>query len=160
MGKIAFRPWPKDEKQEKLCFGRGRRTENAKNRPSSADETKNTAKTARRRPTKARITHFLRFQPLGKPESLIFYASNPLESQNHSFSALPTPWKVRITQFLRFQPLGKPKSPNFCASNPLESQNHSFFAFPTPWKVRKRGKTAFHPRMTGKKRQFLPCIHG
>ena len=49
--KNVFRPWPKDEKQEKLRFGHGRRTGNAKNRPSSADEMRKTMKMVCRRPT-------------------------------------------------------------------------------------------------------------
>ena len=39
MGKIVFRPWPTSGKWGKLRFGRGRRTENAKNSVSAvADE--------------------------------------------------------------------------------------------------------------------------
>ena len=156
MGKIAFRPWPKNRKWEKLCFGHGRRTENGKNRPSSADEMQKTMKIVCRRPTKARITHFLRFQPLGKSESLIFCVSNPLEKQNHSFFAFPTPWKAKITHFLRFQPLGKAKSPIFCVSNPLEKQNHPFSAFPTPWKVRITHFLRFQP--LGKAKSPIFCV--
>ena len=87
-------------------------------------------------PWKAKITQFLRFQPLGKSKTPIFCVSNPLENEKHPISAFPTPWKAKNTQFLHFQPLGKPKTPVLCASNPLESQNHPISAFPTPWKIK------------------------
>ena len=88
MGKIVFRPWPKSRKREKPAVVGRRNTESSNFHSSSADETKNTAKTARRRATKRRISHFLRFQPLGKSESLNFCVSNPLESQKNGKNRL------------------------------------------------------------------------
>ena len=79
--KIVCRRPTTDEKRKKMFFVGRRNTESSNFHSSSGDETKNTAKTARRRPTKARITHFLLFQPLGKSESPNFCFSNPLESQ-------------------------------------------------------------------------------
>ena len=158
--KIVCRRATTDEKRKKMFIVGRRNAESLNFHSSSGDETKNTAKTARRRPTKARITHFLRFQPLGKSKIDGNCASNPLESQNHSFSAFPTPWKARITHFLRFQPLGKSELPKNCVSNPLESQNYSFFAFPTPWKVRITHFLPFQPLGKSKNGKKPPFIHG
>ena len=111
-------------------------------------------------PWKMKNTHFLRFQPLGKPKSLNFCVSNPLESQNHPFSAFPTPWKVKITQFsvlptpwksknAPFSPLGhgrRVENPKNKLSAMAEEQN--------------TGKTAFRPRPTSEKREKQAFGHG
>ena len=68
----------------------GRRNAESSNfHPSSADETQNTAKTARRRPTKRRITRFLLFPTLGKSKTLKNCISQLWESQNRPKTAFP-----------------------------------------------------------------------
>ena len=57
--KMVCRRPTTDEKREKMAIVGRRNAENDKKGLSSADETKNTAKTARRRPTMSRIAHFL-----------------------------------------------------------------------------------------------------
>ena len=151
MGKTAFRPWPKSRKWEKLRFGRGRRTENGKNRPSSADEMQKTMKIVCRRPTTDEKRKKMFIVGRRNAESPIFCVSNPLESQNHSISAFPTPWKVRITQFLCFQPLGKLESLNFLRFQPLGKPKNGKNRLSSTDDGRKTAISAFHPRMTSKK---------
>ena len=156
MGKIAFRPWPKNKKREKLPVVGRRKPESLIFYVSNPLESQNHPFSAFPTPWKSKITHFLRFQPLGKAKSPNFCVSNPLESQNHSFFAFPTPWKVRIAHFLRFQPLGKAKSLIFCASNPLESQKTGKNRLSSRDDERKTVKTAFHPRMTSPPKAQIP----
>ena len=103
------------KQQKQLVVGR-RNTENDKNCLSSADEMKNTAKTARRRPTKRKITRFLSVARERNAESPVFYSSLASETQNQPKTAFPPGGKIKNAQFLRFPLEGKSKTPNFCVS--------------------------------------------
>ena len=104
MGKIVFRPWPKNRKREKPAVVGRRNEKYSKNCPSSADESQNHSFSAFPTPWKARITQFLRFQPLGKSESLIFCISNPLESQKTGKNRLSSTDDERKTANSGFHP--------------------------------------------------------
>ena len=111
-----FRPLGKPKMPRKPSVVGRRQMKNAKKCPSSTDEMKNTAKTARRRPTKRRIAHFLRFPTLGK---------------------------IKIAHFLRFPTLGKSKTPKNCFSQLWESQKRSKTAFPHLGKSKNTQKLHF-----------------
>ena len=105
-----FRALGKPKMPRKPSVVGRRQMKNAKKCSSSADEMKNTAKTARRRPTKRRIAHFLRFPTLGKIKIAHFLRFPTLgKIKITHFLRFPTLGKIKITRFLRFPTLGKVK---------------------------------------------------
>ena len=158
-----FRPLGKPKMPRKPSVVGRRQMKNAKKCSSSADEMKNTAKTARRRPTKRRITRFLCFPTLGKikitrflrfptlgksktPENCI---SQLWESQKCPKTAFPNLGKVKNARKQRFPTLGKSKTPKNRISHPWESQKHPKTAFPP------RPKNSNHPKASSTKKKIL-----
>ena len=120
---------------------------NAKKCSSSADEMKNTAKTARRRPTKRRIAHFLRFPTLGKIKIAHFLRFPTLgKIKITHFLRFPTLGKIKITRFLRFPTLGKVKITRFLLFPTLGKSKSLKNCVSQLWESQKRPKTAFPPR--------------
>ena len=155
-----FRPWPKSRKWEKLCFGRGRRAENGKNRPLSADEMQKTMKIVCRRPTTDEKRKKMFIVGRRNAESLNFHSSSGDETKNTAKTARRRPTKRKIQQKLPVVGRRKPKLLIFCVSNPLESQKTGKNRVSFTDDERKTANSGFHPRMTSKKPQFLPFIHG
>ena len=173
MGGNVFRPRPPSGKRERLCFGHGRKLEIAEKPPvahkrnaelpnfrsSLVSETQNRSISVLPTPWKVRIAHFLRFQPLGKAKSLIFCASNPLESQKTGKNRLSSRDDERKTVKTAFHPRmksekrekerfrrgGKSESPNFHVSAQAENQKQIKTAFPPRRKIKNCQKLRFRP---------------
>ena len=131
------------------------------NRPSSADETKKTAKTARRRPTKRKKRQKLSVVGRRNAESPKNCASSTDDERKMAKSAFH-PWmKSEKREKERFRHGGKSKTSKNHVSATAENQNHSKTALPPGRKNKitqkprfrhggksKSGKTAKYARLS------------
>ena len=134
--KTAFRPWPKNEKRRKRCFGHGRRVENNKSNISAVTETEKSLEIAfptsweqktcclsririvyfifyntlivYRRGTKPSFLRFSSIVPLRKPLFSVFCSSYPYEALFFVFFAHRRGTKPCFLRFSSIVPLRKP----------------------------------------------------